>query len=206
MSVSTLVTTLATREQIDAPHKTWGASAPSTRSWGSGSKCTAWLARHGVSVTVQRGHSQPRCLQRDPVASRRPRCGPLVIGLYGHSRLREWAEQDVLGHRRSTGGTESLAVQWVKIAAPSLGVMLAAVARPADAGPFPTIVLLHGSHGFAQEYVRLAQDLATGGDVVAVAACWFGGNAGNGARFITPSPVRMDLRCRRKAVRNPCRR
>src|SRR4030095_12534037 len=55
-------------------------------------------------------------------------------------------------------GTETLAVQWVKVAAPSLGGgMLAAVARPRGAGPFPTIVLLHGTHGFAHEYVRLAQ-------------------------------------------------
>jgi dipeptidyl aminopeptidase/acylaminoacyl peptidase len=83
-------------------------------------------------------------------------------------------------------GTEVLAAQWVKIAAPNLGVMLAAVARPRGAGPFPTIVLLHGTHGFAHEYVRLAQDLATGGDVLAVAACWFRGSAGSGIRFVTP--------------------
>jgi len=83
-------------------------------------------------------------------------------------------------------GAESLAVQWVKVVVPGLGVMLAAVARPSGAGPFPTIVLLHGTHGFAQEYVRLAQDLASGGDVVAVAACWFRGSAGSGTRFITP--------------------
>jgi dipeptidyl aminopeptidase/acylaminoacyl peptidase len=63
--------------------------------------------------------------------------------------------------------------------------MLAAVARPRGAGPFPTVVLLHGSHGFAQEYVRLAQDLA-GGGVLAVAACWFRGSAGSGSRFVTP--------------------
>jgi dipeptidyl aminopeptidase/acylaminoacyl peptidase len=83
-------------------------------------------------------------------------------------------------------GTETLAVQWVRVAAPNLGVMLAAVARPRGAGPFPTVVLLHGTHGFAHEYVRLAQDLASGGDVVAVAACWFRGSAGSGTRFITP--------------------
>jgi dipeptidyl aminopeptidase/acylaminoacyl peptidase len=59
------------------------------------------------------------------------------------------------------------------------------VARPRGAGPFPTVVLLHGSHGFAHEYVRLAQDLA-GGGVLAVAACWFRGSAGSGARFVTP--------------------
>jgi len=83
-------------------------------------------------------------------------------------------------------GTETLAVQWVKVAVPSLGAMLAAVARPRGAGPFPTIVLLHGTHGFAHEYVRLAQDMASGADVLAVAACWFRGSAGSGTRFITP--------------------
>jgi carboxymethylenebutenolidase len=82
-------------------------------------------------------------------------------------------------------GTETLTVQWVNITVPELGVMLAAVARPPGAGPFATVIVLHGSHGFAQEYVRLAQDLARGG-VLAVAACWFQGSAGSGSRFITP--------------------
>ena len=63
--------------------------------------------------------------------------------------------------------------------------MLAAVARPQGVGPFPAVVVLHGSHGFAREYVQLAQDLTTDG-VVAVAACWFSGRVGAGARFITP--------------------
>lgn len=82
-------------------------------------------------------------------------------------------------------GTETLAVQWAKVEVPGLGIMLAAVARPGGTGPFSTIVLLHGTHGFAQEYVRLAQDLASGG-FLAVAACWFRGSAGAGSRFITP--------------------
>jgi len=82
-------------------------------------------------------------------------------------------------------GTETLAVQWVRVAVPGLGVMLAAVARPGGPGPFSTVVLLHGTHGFAHEYVRLAQDLASGG-FLAVAACWFRGSAGAGSRFITP--------------------
>ena len=82
-------------------------------------------------------------------------------------------------------GTETLAVEWVNITLPRLGVVLAAVVRPPGPGPFPVIVLLHGSHGFAQEYVRLARDLASGG-LLAVAACWFRGGAGAGTRFVTP--------------------
>jgi alpha-beta hydrolase superfamily lysophospholipase len=82
-------------------------------------------------------------------------------------------------------GTDSLAVEWVSVTAPRPGVLLAAVARPPGAGPFPTLVLLHGSHGFAHEYVGLARDLSAGG-VLAVAACWFRGAGGSGIRFVTP--------------------
>jgi hypothetical protein len=82
-------------------------------------------------------------------------------------------------------GTEMLAVQWLKVAVPDLGVMLAAVARPSGDGPFPAVLLLHGTHGFAREYVRWAQDLARGG-FLAVAACWFSGGGWAGAKFVSP--------------------
>ena len=82
-------------------------------------------------------------------------------------------------------GCEKLAVQWVKVAGPEHGSMLAAVARPQGGGPFPAVILLHGSHGFARQYVQLAQDLAHGG-VIAVAACWFSPGVGPGLRFVTP--------------------
>jgi len=61
----------------------------------------------------------------------------------------------------------------------------AAVARPPGKGPFPVIVLLHGTHGFAREYVRLAHDLARTSGVVAVAGFWFAGGQGEGRRFVT---------------------
>jgi dienelactone hydrolase len=76
-------------------------------------------------------------------------------------------------------------VEWIHVRIPGHGVLLAAVARPAGAGPFPAAVVLHGSHGFAREYVELARDLAREG-IVGVAACWFGGEAGQGIRFVTP--------------------
>ncbi len=82
-------------------------------------------------------------------------------------------------------GTDTPGVHWVKIAAPDAHVMLAAVARPQGAGPFPAVIILHGSHGFAQQYVQLAQAMARSG-VLGVAACWFSGGRGAGSRFITP--------------------
>ncbi|HEU4892644.1 MAG TPA: dienelactone hydrolase family protein [Vicinamibacterales bacterium] len=81
-------------------------------------------------------------------------------------------------------GTDNLAVQWLRISDPDLGVLLAAVARPSSPGPHPVVVVLHGTHGFAQEYVRWAQDLARGG-FLAVAACWFSGGSGGGAQGVT---------------------
>ncbi len=82
-------------------------------------------------------------------------------------------------------GSDGLAVRWVSISAPDLGTMLAAIATPAGRPPFPSVLLLHGTHGFAREYVELAVELSRGG-VLAVAACWFSGGDGEGTRFITP--------------------
>ncbi len=76
-------------------------------------------------------------------------------------------------------------VRWLAVPLAGGGTLRAAVARPAGQGPFPTVLLLHGTHGFAMEYVQLARDLAARG-VLAVAACWFREGTGPGARFITP--------------------
>ena len=98
------------------------------------------------------------------------------------------ARQDtlpVVSRVDAPAGTEALGVQWVKVAVPGVGVMLAAVARPEGIGPFRALLILHGSHGFARQYVQLAQSIARGG-VLGVAACWFTGGRGAGARFITP--------------------
>ncbi len=50
--------------------------------------------------------------------------------------------------------------------------VVSVASAPPDAGPFPRVLLLHGSHGFAQEDVQLAQKLAEGG-LLAIAASWF---------------------------------
>src|SRR5215468_5492669 len=81
----------------------------------------------------------------------------------------------IVSATKAPPGTETLAVKWIRVAVPDRGVMLAAVARPSGAGPFPVVVVLHGTHGFARQYVQLAQDLARAG-ILAVAGCWFSGS------------------------------
>jgi dienelactone hydrolase len=82
-------------------------------------------------------------------------------------------------------GTETLPVKWLRVAVPNLGVMRAAVALPSGTGPFPAVLILHGTHGFARQYVEWANALARGG-FIAVAACWFSGGGGAGAYAVTP--------------------
>lgn len=89
-------------------------------------------------------------------------------------------------------GGEALGVDWRTIEAPGVGTILMAVARPAGDGPFPAVIILHGSHGFAREYVQLGKELSRDG-FVAVAACWFAPGKGLGMRFVSP------LRCPRDA-------
>ena len=85
-------------------------------------------------------------------------------------------------------GGEALGFEWRSARAAGVGTILMAVARPAGAGPFPAVVILHGSHGFAREYVQLAKELSRDG-FVAVAACWFAPGRAHGMRFVSP------LRC-----------
>ncbi|HEY0809521.1 MAG TPA: alpha/beta hydrolase [Longimicrobiales bacterium] len=77
-----------------------------------------------------------------------------------------------------------VALTWMTVATDS-GVVRVAVARPSGPGPFPAVLILHGTHGFAEEYVELARDLARQG-ILGFAACWFDGGTGTGQRFVTP--------------------
>jgi dienelactone hydrolase len=75
--------------------------------------------------------------------------------------------------------------EWQSVDVPRVGAVSVTVAKPSGNGPFRTIIILHGTHGFAAEYLDLARDLARHG-VLAVAVCWFSGGAGEGRRFVTP--------------------
>jgi dienelactone hydrolase len=63
--------------------------------------------------------------------------------------------------------------------------MRAAIARPSGTGPFPAVLVLHGTHGFARQYVEWAHELSRNGFIV-VAGCWFSGGGGPGASEVTP--------------------
>jgi dienelactone hydrolase len=74
-------------------------------------------------------------------------------------------------------------VYWIQTTVDS-GVVHAAIATPKGTGPFPAVIILHGTHGFAEEYVQLARRMA-GNGIIGIAACWFAGRRGEGTRFIT---------------------
>lgn len=75
-------------------------------------------------------------------------------------------------------------VYWIQLKTDS-GVVHAAIATPQGEGPFPAIIILHGTHGFAEEYVQLARQFAQNG-IVGIAACWFAGRRGAGINSIKP--------------------
>jgi hypothetical protein len=89
--------------------------------------------------------------------------------------------------QNSDAGIERIhhdSIYWVQVGTDS-GTIHAAVATPKGTGPFPAVIILHGTHGFAQEYINLARRLADSG-IVGIAACWFAGRKGEDQHFITP--------------------
>src|SRR5215204_7687620 len=88
---------------------------------------------------------------------------------------RDLKQPPIVAATAAPAGTETFAVKWIRVAVPDRGVMFAAVGRPSGAGPFPVVIILHGTHGFVPQYVQWAEDLARAG-FLAVAGCWFSGS------------------------------
>ena len=139
--------------------------------------------------------SSTPCRARQGARASGALCAVLAgAALPGCGQVRGAAEERIPGQRAAVAGATPApagadtltGVTWIGVAVPGGGALAAAVARPRGAGPFPVVLVLHGSHGFAREYVRLARDLAREANVVAVAGCWFTGGAAAGARFVTP--------------------
>lgn len=63
----------------------------------------------------------------------------------------------------------------VDVPMPGGAVSRAYVAHPKGAGPYPAILILHGTEGFAVTQIVLANDFAAAG-FITVAACWFKGS------------------------------
>lgn len=82
-------------------------------------------------------------------------------------------------------------VSYQEIRAAGGGKVLLAIARPGGRVKGPALLILHGTHGFADEYVEIAREVAATGHV-AVVACWFAPGAGPGMRFITPRKCPSD--------------
>lgn len=66
--------------------------------------------------------------------------------------------------------------QWVKIDGPDGRKFLTAILRPQGTGPFPVVVVLHGSNGLTKAYLSVAEDVVRAGFLV-VFGCWLAGQA-----------------------------
>lgn len=85
------------------------------------------------------------------------------------------------------------ATSWIRIAGPAPLAFLGAVFRPSGAGPFPVVVVLHGTESFRNTHLVVAKDMAAGG-FVAIAPCWYGGHY-TGAQDPRPATVPDGIDC-----------
>lgn len=86
----------------------------------------------------------------------------------------------------SAGHTEkqtwTVGTKWVSADSINGKQLKTAVTWPAGTGPFPVVILLHGSDGFRSAYVTLAETLSQSG-FITVAPCWFTGFHVPGSHF-----------------------
>ena len=111
---------------------------------------------------------------------------PLAVWAAGAPGAAQSNSPVAISKAEPPAGLEASGVTWISAATPNLGTFRMAVATPSGRGPFTTLLILHGSHGFAREYVQLAKAFSDRG-IQAIAACWFSGSSGGaGSRFVTP--------------------
>ena len=77
-------------------------------------------------------------------------------------------------------GFDVAGAQWIEIDRADGHTQLAAVFRPAGAGPFPTVVFLHGSSGLGRPQLQWAPRLAAAGYLV-LAGCYLAADAARAA-------------------------
>jgi dienelactone hydrolase len=64
--------------------------------------------------------------------------------------------------------------RWIDIAEPRGVTLRAAIVSPEGTQPVPIVIVLHGTEGFHEEHVHLAEAFAREG-FLAIAGCWFAG-------------------------------
>jgi dienelactone hydrolase len=76
-------------------------------------------------------------------------------------------------------GTEGFGANWYTVATPAGRTLVVAIydTRSSPDQAVPAILVLHGSHGFASQYVQIAHDLSEQTGYVVAAGCWFDGAA-----------------------------
>jgi len=66
-------------------------------------------------------------------------------------------------------------IRWIEVAERSGEKLRAAVVSPEGTAPAAVVIVLHGTEGFSEDYVHLAEAYA-GAGFLAIAGCWFAGN------------------------------
>ena len=79
-------------------------------------------------------------------------------------------------------------IKWIDVEAPLGKTIRATIVWPEGPGPFPVVLVLHGTGGFKQKYIDLTQDFAREG-FIAVAGCWFEGTHLRPDRRAPPEPI-----------------
>lgn len=103
----------------------------------------------------------------------------------------EAAPVEALSPAVPPSGAEGIGASWYTVATPEGRTLLLAIfdTRPSPDLAVPAILVLHGTHGFAREYVEIAHDLSEQTGYVVAAGCWFDG-VGQDADTSDVTPIR----------------
>ena len=120
--------------------------------------------------------------------------GPLVLLVLvwpGGGPVTAAAPTGALAPVAPPDGTEGLGAAWYTVATPEGRTLLLAVydTRSSPDQAVPAILVLHGTHGFATQYVQIAHDLSAQTGYVVAAGCWFDG-VGQDADTTEITPIR----------------
>jgi dienelactone hydrolase len=101
----------------------------------------------------------------------------IVLAWPGDSRTTSAAPAGALTPVAPPSGTEGLGAAWYTIATLDGRTLLLAIydTRPSPDQAAPAILVLHGTHGFASQYVQIAHDLSEQTGYIVAAGCWFDG-------------------------------